>query len=175
MEFALVTPLMLFLLFGAVELTNALNTVRRVENVAASLADVVSRDTMVTQADLEDLWHAATPLMYPDNASGVQVRITSIFVDEDGIARVVWSEGHNGMTGRTENSVISLPPAMRLPERGIILCEITYPYEPMLNLVFGNGGLHTMVDPESPNRGGFEIVKAAYRPARLVDPVPMED
>lgn len=175
LEFALIAPMMLFLLFGAVELTNALNTVRRVENVAASLADVVSRDNSVSQEEMDDLWHAIEPLMYPDAGTGTRIRISSIFVEDESTARVIWSQGHGGYAARTENSTITLPPAMRIPGRGIILSEIIYPYNPMLNFVFGNGGLHTMVDPESQNRGGFDISKIAYRPARLVDPIPFEE
>ena len=171
LEFALIAPIMLFILFGAVELTNALNAVRRVENLAASIADVISRDTAVTDAEIEDIWHATEPLMFPDNPIGARIRITSILVEDATTARVVWSEGHGGLAGLTPDSTITLPPAMRIPGRGVIMTDVVYPYDPVLSFVFGDRGLHTLVDPQSDNHGAFDIEQTAYRPTRLVDPL----
>lgn len=172
LEFALIAPMMLFLLFGSVELTNALNTAKRVENVSASLADVVSRDTAVTDEELEDLWGAIEPLMFPDTAVGVRARITSITIESEDEARVVWSEGHGGMAPRAEDSLVTLPDDMMAPGRSVILAEVTYRYDPVIDFVFGDNGLHELLDGETTPRSGFDISKSSIRRARLVDPVP---
>ena len=41
LEFALIAPIMVFLLFGSVELLDALNANQRAQNTTSSLADVV--------------------------------------------------------------------------------------------------------------------------------------
>jgi len=172
LEFALIAPMMLFLLFGAVELTNGLNTAKRVENVSSSLADVVSRDNAVTDEDLDDLWGAIDPLMWPEQTTGFRARITSISIEDADTATVVWSEGHGGYSPRTEGAEVSLPDAMMVPGSSVIMAEVIYPYDPVLSLVFGEGGLHSMLNPGSANHGSFNITKSAIRRSRLVDPIP---
>ena len=46
LEFALIAPLMVLVLFGSVELTELLATNRRAENTTASVADVISRTVL---------------------------------------------------------------------------------------------------------------------------------
>jgi Flp pilus assembly protein TadG len=174
LEFALVAPTMLFVVFGSVELTNALQTNRRVENVAASLADVVSRDDSVSDSEIADLWNAAEPLMWPTSDSGMQVRISSVSIVSAGEARVVWSEGHGGYAPRPANSTVELPSAMMTPGSSVIMGEVIYPYEPALGFVFGPGGLHSLLDPGSESRGGYNITHTSVRRSRLVDPIPRE-
>ncbi|MBI1188222.1 MAG: hypothetical protein GC206_12985 [Alphaproteobacteria bacterium] len=172
LEFALIAPMMLFLLFGAVELTNGLDTTRKVENVSASIADVVSRDNAVTDEDLDDLWAAIDPLMWPEPSIGLRARITSVSIEDEDNANVVWSEGHNGLTPRTEGAEIDLPDAMMVPGSSVILAEVEYPYEPVLGFVFGPNGLNQMLNPNARTHGAFTISKETIRRSRLVDPVP---
>ena len=64
-EFAIILPMMVFLLLGSVDLLDALSVNRRAENVAASLADVIARDTAVSNAEMTGIWSAVNLLMYP--------------------------------------------------------------------------------------------------------------
>jgi Flp pilus assembly protein TadG len=98
LEFAILAPMMVFLLFGSVELIDMLAVNRRVQNVAASLADVVSRDTEVTNSEMSGLWSATDTLMYPEPDTGIQIRVTSILIEDASTARVVWSEGRGPQT-----------------------------------------------------------------------------
>jgi len=156
LEFAIIAPMMVFLLFGAVDLIDVLGANRRVQNVAASLADVVARDTEVSNAEIDGLWDAMDVLMFPNDSSGIRVRITSVSVVNTTTARVVWSEGH-GMSPRTENSTVSLPAAMMTVGTSIIMAETSYDYDAPLGFLFA---------------GSIEMRHEAYRRSRLVDPIP---
>lgn len=157
-EFALIAPMMVFLLLGSVELLDALGANRRAQNTAASLADVVSRDNSISNAEVSGLWAAVEILMFPDPANlAVDARVTSIFVESASTARVVWSEGHNGYSALPNNSVVTLPSEMMVPNTGLILTDIRYHYTAPLNILFG---------------GGTSMEHSAYRRARLVDPIP---
>src|SRR6185312_13294765 len=94
LEFAIIAPMMIFLLFGSVDLLDVLGANKRSQNVAASLADVVARDTSVSTAEITGLWSAIDILMYPDDASTMQVRVSSVSIVNANSATVVWSEGH---------------------------------------------------------------------------------
>lgn len=156
-EFALIAPMMVFLLFGAVDLIDALGANRNAQNVAASLADVVARDTEVSNSEMTGIWSAADILMFPESAATMDIRLTSVMVESATVARVVWSEGHNGYAALAVNSVVSLPAAMMTPGSCIIMADSGYHYTPPLGFLFGSG---------------VTMSHTSYRRSRLVDPIP---
>jgi Flp pilus assembly protein TadG len=156
-EFALLAPMMLFLLFGSVDLIDALGTSKRVENTAASLADVVSRDTEVSTDEVNGLWAALNILMFPDSAAAMDVRVTSVSIVNNSTARVVWSEARNGYAPLATGSTVTLQPAMMVTGTSLIMAETRYLYRPPIGFLLG---------------GGINIRHVAYRRSRLVDPIP---
>ena len=156
LEFAIIAPMMIFLLFGSVDLLDVLSANKRVQNAAASLADVVARDTAVSNDEIAGLWAALDVLMFPQDGTNVNMRITSVTIASSTTARVVWSEGH-GMNPRVANSTVSLPAAMMTPGTSIILAESTYSYESPLGFLLP---------------GPVTLRHDAYRRSRLVDPIP---
>ena len=172
-EFAIVAPMMLFIAFGIVEVTFALQANRRVENVASSLADIISRDDNgVSQAELDDLWNAVRPLMWPSRDTGMQVRVSSVLITSPTRAEVVWSEGHGGYAPRAVASTVTLPSGMMTQGSSFILGEVIYPYEPAIGFVFGPNGLHTLLAPGSASSTTFNITHQSVRRSRFIDPVP---
>lgn len=159
LEFAILLPMMIFLLFGAVEIIDVLAVNRRVENTTASLADVVSRDTEVTDDEVTGLWAALGLLMTPDDPAGLDVRITSITIEDANTARVVWSEGL-GMSARVANSTVTLPDGIMRPGTSVIMAEAEYVHEWPLGLLMP---------------GAITLEHTAYRRSRLIDPIPRED
>ena len=156
LEFALIAPLMVLVLFGSVELTELLATNRRAENAAASVADVISRDTDVTTPEINDLWAAATTLMYPNSATPLQMRVSSVQINTSTDARVLWSDGYNGYSPRGSGSVVALPSGMMIAGTSVILTETNYHYIPPIGVF-----LHVAMD----------LSHTEYRRPRVADPV----
>jgi Flp pilus assembly protein TadG len=158
LEFAILAPVMVLLLFGSVELVDMLGQNSRVQNLAASLADVVSRDTEISDDEMTGIWSAMDVLMFPEDAAPVRARITSIFIEDATTARVVWSEGRNGMAALPEDSTVTLPSAaMMIPGTSVIHAEVEFPYTSPLGLVV---------------EGNITMSHDAYRRSRQVDPIP---
>lgn len=155
LEFALIAPMMFLLLFMSFELTDAAAATSRAEIAAGSLADIVSRDVVVTDGEVEDLFAAVPWLTHPTEASRVTARITSVFIDGDGVAEVTWSEGM-GMTPLAMGATIAIPDAMRIANTGLVVGETVIDYAPPL-------GLFSAMP--------FEIAKVEYRRPRIADPV----
>lgn len=155
-EFALIAPMMVLVLFGIVEVSELLKANRRVETVAASLSDVVARDTIVDGNDLSDLWRAIDPLMFPSPTAPAQARITSVLIDKDGKATVGWSAGHNGFSGLAPGAAFTLPADMRVPLTSVIVAEVRYTYTPAINVVLGNT---------------IAMAHTEFRRPRVVDPI----
>ncbi len=156
LEFAIIAPMMIFLLFGSVDLLDMLNANKRVQNATASLADVVARDTEVSDDEVDGFWAALDVLMFPDNGAALNIRISSVTIQSTSTARVVWSEGR-GMSPRVVNSTVTLPAAMMTPGTSVIMAESSFDYSAPLG--FLAHGLTTMRHE-------------AYRRSRLVDPIP---
>lgn len=155
-EFALLAPMMIFLLFGSVELIDALDANQRAQNATASLADVTARDTEISNDEIDSLWSALDVLMFPDGGAAMQMRITSITIEDATTARVVWSEGHN-MSPLVADSTVTLPAGMMTPGTSVIMAESVYPYDAPLGFLFA---------------GQINLKHNAYRRSRLVDPIP---
>lgn len=156
LEFAILLPMMVIALFGSIDLIDTLNANKRAQNVAASLADVVARDTEISNAEVTGLWSASDILMYPNTGSGMKVRVSSINIPNANTATVVWSEGHGGYAARTANSSVTLPAAMRNAGTSVIMTETIYTYTPPLHFLFPS----------------IQLSHTAYRRSRLVDPIP---
>lgn len=156
LEFAIIAPMMIFLLFGSVDLLDMLNANKRLQNAASSIADVVARDTEVSNTEVSGLWAAIDVLMFPDDGAAVNMRVTSITIQSSSSARVVWSEGR-GMAARVVNSSVTLPPAMMNTGTSVIMTETTYSYTAPLGFL--------LVGPVTMSHD-------AYRRSRLVDPIP---
>lgn len=158
LEFAIIAPLLMVpLLLGTVDLIDVMGANKRAQNAAASVADVVARDTEISNAELAGMWRALDILMYPNDPGTMEIRITSVSIVNASTAQVVWSEAHGGMTARTTGSTVSLDNRMMQVGTSIIMVESVYNYDAPLAFLFQNQ---------------VHMTHEAYRRSRLVDPIP---
>lgn len=158
LEFAIIAPLLMVpLLLGSVDLIDVMGANKRAQNAAASLADVVARDTEISNSELASLWRGLDVLMYPNAAGSMEIRISSISIVNASTAQVVWSEGHGGMSARTANSTVSLDSRMMNVGTSVIMVESVYKYDAPLGFLF---------------QSQVRMTHDAYRRSRLVDPIP---
>jgi Flp pilus assembly protein TadG len=126
-EFAMVLPAMLALVFGAIEVTNALVCKGQVTNTASTAADLVAQETKITDADLSDTYSALGALLFPYPTSATQIKITSIVDDGQGGAKVAWSKAQNA-TPYSAGTSMTVPAGLITSGGSVILAEVTYPY-----------------------------------------------
>lgn len=155
-EFALLAPIMIFVLFASIELIDALDTNTRVQNATASIADVAARDTEISNSEIAGMWAALDVLLFPEDAADMSIRLSSISIIDENTALVVWSEGH-GMTPRSSNEAIELPDGMMIPGTSVMMAESSYPYAATLGFLF---------------ESDITLNHVAYRRSRLIDPIP---
>lgn len=158
LEFAIIAPLLMVpLLLGSVDLIDVMGANKRAQNAAASIADVVARDTEISNAELTSTWRALDILMYPNDPSTMQIRISSVSIVNSSTARVVWSEGHGGMSARQTGGTVALDSRMMVVGSSIIMVESAYRYSAPLGFLF---------------QAPINLTHNAYRRSRLVDPIP---
>lgn len=158
-EFALIFPIMIVMFIGMVEFGEAFSINRKVENVASTVADLVSQQAAVTDADLTDIVRVGNQLMLPYGAAPLRVRIISVVADATNQARTVaWSFGPGAPA---DGSAYTALPRAGLTEANssLIVVEAEYDFSPTLRHFLGN----------------FEINGAAYFRPRLTRVVTKSD
>jgi len=108
LEFALIAPLLIALYFGLAEYCQAMMADRKVSHAASSLGDLVAQSTQVSSADMTDIFKVGPVLIAPFPSAGLKMRISSVTVDQNNVAKVDWSDG-SGMAGRSVGSTVTLP------------------------------------------------------------------
>lgn len=158
MEFALVAPMMALALLASVDVVDLLQANKRVENTAASLSDVVSRDILLTDRELADIWSAAGPLLRPTPSGNAKMRISAAEIINATQARVIWSDG-NGLGAYRRNALVTIPASVGQVQTGLIIVDTEVRYSSPLGILGGSG---------------VTLRRTEYRRPRIVDPVARE-
>ena len=146
-EFGMVGPIMVFLFIGSVEFSQAITVSRRVTQVASSTADLVSRQSTVTTAQITGYTQIVSKLMDPYNSTNLQLTIVSVYAtaaDTTGASpKVCWSQVFQGGTSYAGGSAYSgLPSGLLTGGTSIIVAEVSYLYVgPIFNLFIGSAGM----------------------------------
>lgn len=137
-EFALISPLMILMFFGATELSYALDCNARVGRVASTTSDLVAQSTSVSSTDVTNIFTAANSILYPYASTGARIVVSSLVDDGKGSTKVAWSSAQNA-TPRSVGSTVSVPPGLVVSGSGgsVIFAEITYVYTPPSSYFLG--------------------------------------
>ena len=140
-EFALVTPLMLSMYFGMVELSTGVAIDRKVSMVSHTLSDLIGQATAVDDTDISNVFNAASSIMTPYLAAPLTAKVTAVSIDNTGKATVVcsrsWTSGGGVTSGLTVNTVVtaSIPPGLIVNNTELIWAQVTYLYTPTVGYV----------------------------------------
>jgi Flp pilus assembly protein TadG len=156
-EFAIVVPFMLLLLVGGVELGDGMAINVKVSATAHSVADMVTQNTSLSTASMQNILTGATAIIapYPVNSSQLTVTVSEISSDANGNLTLRWSQSYNGTSfgpGRSGIGSSTTPPyaALSVPtslngtagnvnnpnnqndQVSFIVSEVSYAYTPNL-------------------------------------------
>lgn len=126
-EFALILPALLALVFGAIEVTNILIVKTDTTNIASTAADLVAQESTVSDADMANTFSALNALIYPYATASAKVVVTSVIDDGHGGGKVGWSDGYNA-TPHPVGQAISVPTGLITSGGSVVLAEVTYTY-----------------------------------------------
>jgi len=128
-EFAFIAPVMIVLFFGALEFSMAVDCHTRVNNVAATTADLVAQSTTVSSTDVSNIFSAANSILYPYASANAQIVVSSLVDNGKGGATVAWSNAQN-TAPLTVGATVSVPAGLIVSGSGgsVILAKISYSY-----------------------------------------------
>src|SRR6201996_8171067 len=114
-EFAIIVPFMLVLLVGGTELGEAMAINIKVSATAHSVADMVTQNTSLSTASMQNILTGAASIMapYPTNGSQLTVTVSEVSSDANGNLTLQWSQSYNGLSygaGRSSLGSSTNPP-----------------------------------------------------------------
>lgn len=139
LEFALIAPFMIALWLGSVELSQGFTINRKVSQAASVLADLVTQQTNLTAAEMNDIMDATVAIMMPYNVGNLSIEIAGVSIDDNGDTRVEWSETRNGSAAAV-GSAYAIPPALIIPESFLVVAQLSYEHTPATSHVI-NGSI----------------------------------
>ena len=139
-EAALVFPILIGLLLGVSEFSEAFTASRRVAAAAHTAADLVARSTSVTAGDLSGIKAMIDETIKPFPAAGLGLVITSVVADKDNATTVAWSQAlGTGVSAYGTGAAIGVPPGLTFPKGSLVLAEIKYQFKSTLStLIVGS-------------------------------------
>lgn len=142
LEFALLLPIMVTLYLGGIELGEALTLNRKVTHVTSALADLVTQARTISNTDMDNILDAAESIIVPYDQTLLKIKLTEVYIDNNGLAKAVWSDARND-TAFTAGQTVTLPPAVATKNTYILMAEVHYTYTPSIGYVMtGSFDLH---------------------------------
>ena len=94
-EFALIVPLMLMMVFGTIEITNGIAVKRKIDLVSRTLSDLTSRASTLSSTDVTSFFTVGSAIMQPYGSS-----LAATISEVHGVECVWRDETREGGTGR---------------------------------------------------------------------------
>jgi len=143
-DLAFAVPVLVVVLLGCFEATRYVLLHQKLDRAASATADLVSQQSALTTAQLNDLFDAASQLMEPyDLGASGRLFVSSVYRPGAAAATVAWQRqtatGINVVSAvGVEDATAALPPGFTLDVGdNVIVAEVYYDYTPFfLNTVF---------------------------------------
>jgi Flp pilus assembly protein TadG len=129
-EFALLSPLMIALYIGGVEISDGIGLDRKVTLTAGALANLSAQVSTISSSDMTDILKASSSIMSPYSTTPLKITVSCIAIDSSKNAKVKWSEVSGGATKRS--GTITLPSALSVANTQLLLSEVSYNYKPII-------------------------------------------
>jgi Flp pilus assembly protein TadG len=137
LEFALIVPLLLMLYFVTMEVSQAIETNKKVGRVASTAADLVTQQQDIYKADLEGIMRIGESTLQPYNRSVPSINITAIEVTDETTPKVlvVWSRNlinGNFSAGPAKGTPTTIPDALKIKGSFLVRAESSLAYKPVI-------------------------------------------
>lgn len=140
-EFALIAPVLVFILCGSFELTQAITASRKTAVLSRTISDFVSqtpRSATLGASDLSAIAQASTAVMYPFPVNGANLSVTveSIYtpIGSTGTSKIQWTYAWHPSTGTLTPYTSGSEPDSTysgIEGKSVIKCTVAYHYTPV--------------------------------------------
>lgn len=134
-EFAFLAPVLIAVYLSSFEITVSLNLARKVSGTAATVTDIVARQSSVDKAFLQTMIDASYANLAPYQPQSLALKVTGIAIDATSRPTVSWSWDQAGARPYTVGSVVGdMPAEIIKPNTFVVRAELAVPHTMMLYL-----------------------------------------
>ncbi|WP_424628227.1 TadE/TadG family type IV pilus assembly protein [Bradyrhizobium sp. SYSU BS000235] len=134
-EFLLIVPLMLALMFGGVQVTAAYAVYRKVAVVSRTMSDLVSQEVKVCTTDLNNALAVGKAIMWP-YPSEMSATISQVKIDPKTLqGKIDWSSNEKT---RAVGSAVTVPQDIAVGGTYLIMSEVDYYFTPAIGFNIAN-------------------------------------
>ena len=90
-EFALLSPLMIGLYLGGVELSQGIGIDRKVTLTAGAMANLAAQVSTISTSDMSNILAASTAVMAPYSTGPLTITLSCLNIDANSAVKVRWS------------------------------------------------------------------------------------
>jgi Flp pilus assembly protein TadG len=135
-EFALILPVMLTLFLGGTEITQGITIKRKTTIATRTIGDLIAQGTNITNGEMDAIFAATAAVLAPYSAANFKITVSSVVIDANNVAKIVWSDGYNGATAHAADTPVTLPTGLdQYPNTTLIWAEAVYTYTPAIGYV----------------------------------------
>ena len=135
-EFALILPFMLLLLFGGFEYGRYASVSRKVTLTTRAVADLTTQYVTMSGNDMQTVLGASAQIFAPYATDRLAIVVSELSTNGAGLATVVWSKTLNGVA-LSPGQTVAVPPAVAQPNGFLVLCQVSYDYAPVIAAAYG--------------------------------------
>jgi Flp pilus assembly protein TadG len=127
-EFLMIFPVLLALLFGAVQFTAGYAALRKVIVVSRTMSDLISQSTSVCTADIDNALAVGKAVMWPYPNTNMSTTISQVYVDpKTHKPQIDWSRGDSA---HIKGNAVTVPQDIAVDGRYLIMSEVGYDFTP---------------------------------------------
>ena len=138
-EFALIAPVMLTLLFGTVEVTQLLRVYNKLGLAVQAIDDMVAGQNSSTVASVGNIVQGGQLVMAPFSTPVLSTQVLSVTYNSSAAASTVaWQVLVNTTTSMTTTVACGLASGLSLGSDSVIIVKSTYQYKPILSHILAS-------------------------------------
>jgi Flp pilus assembly protein TadG len=136
-EFAFIAPVLLAMYFVTMEVSQGIETNKKVSRISSMVADLVTQRSSVTEDDLRAIMDIGASTLQPYNRSVPTIMVSEISISDEATPRatVVWSRKIDGgpiEIGKKAGDPATVPDSLKIPGTSLIRVETGLVYKPMI-------------------------------------------
>jgi Flp pilus assembly protein TadG len=136
-EFALIAPLLLSLYFVTMEVSQAIETNKKVSRAGSMIADLITQQQTITSTEVDAVMNIGESILQPYNRSAGKIIVTAIEITDEATPKVqvVWSRKLvNGVASvdAVKGTATTVPPALKIKGTFLIRVESDLEYKPVI-------------------------------------------
>jgi Flp pilus assembly protein TadG len=139
-EFAFIAPVLLVLYFMTMEVSQAIETNKKVGRAASMIADLITQQPSISKSEIDAIMQIGKATIQPYNRSQLSVYATGVTISNDASANATVAWSRRMVSGGTPEpdpdlapgKAIAVPTELRIPGTFLVRVQTRLDYRPLI-------------------------------------------